>query len=255
MLSAVDLRIRDYGPGTAMPPHAHDAACLSLLAHGEFTEHIGPCARDYVRGQVAYLPAGVTHSQSFGVSGARQIICRPQPDWIDYLSDCHAPLADSPHANGPVFRQLGVRLVAELRRGDRHSALACEGIWLEIIAALGRQSRTLRAPRTPPPWLCAVRDYVYERALEALSLREVAQFAGRHEIHVAREFARFFGVSVGEFARRVRTERAARLLLQSRLSISDIALDCGFSSHSHLCREFRLRFGSTPSAYRASARR
>jgi AraC family transcriptional regulator len=52
--------------------------------------------------------------------------------------------------------------------------------------------------------------------------------------------------------RALRIEHAARLLLGTCMSISEVALESGFSSHSHLCREFRARLGVTPSRYRRS---
>ena len=251
MFALHELRVRNYPAQMPMKAHAHDADCLSVLVRGAFTERVGGRARDYVRGHAAFLPAGVVHSQTFGAGGATQILFRPLPDWIDYLSDCGTPLSDSPHANAPIFRQLGDRLFAEVAREDRYSALACEGILLEIVAAFGRRERAVRPGRSPPPWLRRVRDYVHEHALAPIGLKEIARAAARHEVHVAREFRRFFGISIGELARRLRTEEAARLLLSSRSSISDVALHCGFSSHSHLCREFRARFGVTPSEYRS----
>jgi AraC-like DNA-binding protein len=51
--------------------------------------------------------------------------------------------------------------------------------------------------------------------------------------------------------RRLRAERAARLLRNGQLSISEIAQNCGYASHSHLCREFKTQLGATPSEYRA----
>jgi AraC family transcriptional regulator len=250
MFCPTELLLRDYSARTLMRPHAHEAACLSLLVHGAFIEQIGSSQRDYSRGHFAYLPAGVVHSQTFGAAGAQQIIFPPHPDWLEYLSDCGAPLADAPHANAPIFRQLGDRLLQELSNEDRFSAVACEGILLELVAAFARHGEPAKSAGKPPPWLSAVRDYVLQHACTPLSMRQLARVAGRHEIHVAREFRRFFGSSVGEFARRLRIEQVARCLLQSRTSISDIALDCGFSSHSHLCREFKARFGVTPSNYR-----
>jgi AraC family transcriptional regulator len=250
MFTRHELRISNYSPHALMKPHAHDTDCLSLLVRGAFTERISGCERDYARGQIAFLPAGIVHSQAFGAAGARQIIFRPQPDWIEYLSDCKAPLADSPHTNAPLFYQLGDRLLEELARNDRYSMLACEGILLEIVAAFGRRGRAIPLRGRPPSWLSAVRDYVRQHAFEPIVLKDLARAAGRHEIHVAREFRRFFGTSVGEFARHLRTEEAARLLLKSKMSISEIALNCGFSSHSHFCREFKGRFGVTPSEYR-----
>ena len=249
MLTQTALRDCSYPARLCMEPHAHDEDCLSILVRGAFVERIAGRERNYVRGQIAYLSAGVVHSQIFGAAGARQIIFRPQPHWLEHLAACNTPLADSPHTNSPLFSQLGDRLLMEMRTEDDFSAIACEGVLLEIVAAFGRKSRTGRGA-TPPAWLCVARDYLHQNLLAPLRMQDIARVAGRHEVHVAREFRRFFGVSVGTYLRRLRTEHVARLLLRPHLSISEIALECGFSSHSHLCREFKAHYGVTPSLYR-----
>lgn len=48
-----------------------------------------------------------------------------------------------------------------------------------------------------------------------------------------------------------RVERAKRLLKHTDRLIVDVALDCGFSSHSHLTKQFRQFTDMTPKAYRA----
>jgi AraC family transcriptional regulator len=73
-------------------------------------------------------------------------------------------------------------------------------------------------------------------------------------VHVAREFRRYFGVSIGSYVRRLRAAHVARLLLRPRRGIADIALECGYSSHAHLCRDLKVHFGVTPSEYRRGAR-
>jgi AraC family transcriptional regulator len=235
-----------------MRPHHHEEASISIVVRGGFQERIASQARDYVRGHIAYLPAGMAHSQEFGAAGARQLILTARPDWLDYLADCNTRLADSPHTNSPTFHALADRLLQEMSRDDSFSALACDGIILEIVAAFGRAWPPAGATVRPPAWLCAVRDFVSQNALAPPDMQQISRVAGRHEIHVAREFRRFFGASLGTYMRRLRTEHAARLLLTTRLSISEVALECGFSSHSHLCREFKARLGVTPSLYRRS---
>jgi AraC family transcriptional regulator len=44
-------------------------------------------------------------------------------------------------------------------------------------------------------------------------------------------------------------ERAKQLLKQQAISISDIALDCGFANQTHLTKVFRQMTGVTPKAY------
>jgi hypothetical protein len=52
----------------------------------------------------------------------------------------------------------------------------------------------------------------------------------------------------------LKLERARELLKNPSMSLIDIALDCGFSSHSHMSRLFHKFVGVTPSAYRRRLR-
>lgn len=58
------------------------------------------------------------------------------------------------------------------------------------------------------------------------------------------------GETPGAHQRRLRLDRAAWLLLTSRATILDIALETGWESHETFIRAFRARFQTTPSAFR-----
>lgn len=251
MLAHTDLRVSNYAAATAMARHTHDAPSINVVVGGGFHESIGGDSRDYRPGHVAFCPAGVAHAQEFGPKGARQIIFRPRADWLGYLEDSSLKLGSAPYVGAELFRFLGARLLGELDSGDAFSSLACEGLMLEIVAAFGRGGTRDEARSKPPLWLARTHDFVRENALENIDLAAVARAAGRHEIHVAREFRRFYGIAVGGFVRKLRTEAAANALLDRKVGISEIALACGFASHAHLCREFKTRYGVTPSQFRA----
>lgn len=251
MFSSDCLRVGEYAPHDTMPPHSHDDASFGVVVGGDFVERVGKSERYYASGCVTFGPAGVTHSQQFGANGARQIIFAPEQPWLAYLSDCRVKLDDSPFASAPVFRHLGEKLLDELGSDDEFSGIACEGIALEIIAAFGRAGVAVHPVSSPPAWLRAARDFLHENAGATVSMKQIAHAAGRHEIHLAREFRRYFGMPVGTYLRQIRTERAALLLRHTRSGITDIALSCGFASHAHLCRVFKAHFGVSPSQYRA----
>jgi AraC family transcriptional regulator len=254
MLAQTGLRVSSYDAHWQMAPHQHDEATMNIIVAGGFRERIGASERSYTRGTAAFCPAGTTHSQSFGVVGTRQIIFSPKQNWLDYLADCKARLGDSPHTCSTKFRDLGDRLLAEMHHNDTFSAVAREGIVLEIIAAFGRRDSAVMTHAGPPAWLRRARDFLHENAFSPVGMTQIAREAGRHEIHLAREFRRFFGVPVGVYLRRLRVEQAGRLLLRPRIPIGEIAHSCAFASHSHLCREFKAHFGVTPSEYRSNNR-
>jgi AraC family transcriptional regulator len=85
-----------------------------------------------------------------------------------------------------------------------------------------------------------------------LSLQALANESGYSRVHFVRMFRAATGSSPHNYLLNLRLERARELLKNPSLSLIDIALDCGFSSHSHMSRLFHKRVGVTPSAYRRS---
>lgn len=96
-----------------------------------------------------------------------------------------------------------------------------------------------------------VSDYIDRNLGSELTLCELASVAGFSEYHFHRIFAAMTGETLFCFIMRLRTERAATLLCaQPGLTVTQIAAECGFSSHAVLCRLFKKRFGCAPSEFR-----
>ena len=70
------------------------------------------------------------------------------------------------------------------------------------------------------------------------------------QFHFSRLFKQSLGLSPYQYLIEQRIERAKQLLKETNQSILDIALNCGYNSHSHLSKQFRQVTGMTPKAYR-----
>lgn len=66
-------------------------------------------------------------------------------------------------------------------------------------------------------------------------------------------FAGMVGETATELTRRLRLERAAWRLANTRQSVTDIAFDAGFEAHEAFTRAFRQRYDTSPSGFRQRA--
>ncbi len=93
-------------------------------------------------------------------------------------------------------------------------------------------------------------DYVNNNLNRSISLEELAAVAFFSPFHFHRIFVAVTGETVNNFTNRIRNEKAARLLKFSKKSISEISIECGFSSPSTLSRQFKQYFEISPAEYR-----
>ena len=100
-----------------------------------------------------------------------------------------------------------------------------------------------------PHKLRRVIDYIEAYLDTDLSLEAMAKQIGMSRYYFASQFKQAMGISPYQYVIRQRIKRA-RKLLESRLSLLQIALDCGFASQSHLNKVFRQYVGTTPKKYR-----
>lgn len=96
-------------------------------------------------------------------------------------------------------------------------------------------------------------DYMEEHYEEELTIEQLSTIAHLSRFYYQRLFYRLAGYTVSEYLRSVRLKMAAGLLKADNGKIMDIAMQCGFSSHSTLTRAFRQCYGMSPAEYRASS--
>jgi AraC family transcriptional regulator len=95
-------------------------------------------------------------------------------------------------------------------------------------------------------------DYLRGNLDRQVKLKELARVACLSEFHFHRIFGAVSGETLNNFTNRLRLEKAARLLRYSDQSVTDIALDCGFSSSATFSRAFRSGYDTSPSQFRKS---
>jgi AraC family transcriptional regulator len=93
-------------------------------------------------------------------------------------------------------------------------------------------------------------DHIVAHLAEPLRLADVARAARFSPFHFHRVFQALMGETPAEFVKRLRLDKAISAMSlhppSRRLSLTRVALDCGFSSSSDFSRSFKQRFGASP---------
>ena len=97
------------------------------------------------------------------------------------------------------------------------------------------------------------RNYIDEHVGEELSLTRVAKAAETSANYLSEKFKEAVGINFVKYVARARYEKAARLLEDADLRVSEIAFAAGFQSLSQFNRVFKKLSGKSPTAYRAAA--
>ena len=120
--------------------------------------------------------------------------------------------------------------------------LACERASAELLDAGGERerllewvrARVLATPRRPP------------------AVEKIAAQRGMSRSYFSHHFHECTGLSPARFMTEVRVQEAARLLIETRAPLKQIADEWGFASVNHFCRVFRRLQHASPAAYRHS---
>src|SRR5580700_8062366 len=132
---------------------------------------------------------------------------------------------------------------------DRIGAIEvfCDTMSIESVPGQKSRSNSEYAQR-----INQVIDYLRGNLDRQVKLEELAKVACFSEFHFHRIFRAVSGETLNNFTNRLRLEKAARLLRYSDRSLTDIALDCGFSSSATFSRGFRSGYDTSPSQFRKS---
>ena len=143
--------------------------------------------------------------------------------------------------------------------GGSHGALFMDGAVLQLAAVLGRLRQTpgiTIAKGGLALWRQRqATDYLAAHLADDVSLETLSAVAGLSPFHFARTFKLSTGRSPHAYLRHIRAERAKTMLVETSLSISEIAAEVGYETPQAFARMFRGEVGASPSVYRNDRRR
>ena len=244
------LRETQHAGGQVIAPHVHETPHFCIGVAGACVERINNRDIECVPGTIEYHPAGTCHSSRWHRRGGRCFTVSLGARWTSHLADDDRELRPHEGVLGDAPRQLMSRLHRELMFADDNSNMVIEGLTLALIGDARRERAVAVMRGAPPAWLRRAADDLRDHAFESVRVEVAAQVAGVHSVLLSRWFRRVHHMTVGEFVRRLRIERARHLLAASAKPLSAIALECGFVDHAHFTRTFRSLVHSTPSDYR-----
>lgn len=190
---------------------------------------------------------------------ARALILRLPPRLLDETADAMglppraAEIRPAIHMRDPQIERLGWVLKAELDDDYPSGQLFLDSLATALAARLvalqGRGDGEDRpAARALPAWrLRNVLDYIEHHLDKDLGLDELATVAGFSLSHFKSLFKQSVGVPVHRYVLDRRVERARKLLQGGTRSITEVALEAGFSHPSHMARCMRRVLGVSPS--------
>jgi AraC-like DNA-binding protein len=99
------------------------------------------------------------------------------------------------------------------------------------------------------------RNFIHAHYGEDISLAKVAKAANTSANYLSEKFKQATGITFVRYVAQTRYERAAKLLREADLRVSEIAFAVGFQSLSQFNRVFKKFSGKSPTEYRVAAKR
>lgn len=93
-------------------------------------------------------------------------------------------------------------------------------------------------------------EFIREHYHRYISIEELAELAHLSVSALERRFKKHLAKTPNQFINEVRLENARKLLVETRLPVSQVAYQCGFSEPSYFTKQFRRLFGEIPSQLR-----
>jgi AraC family transcriptional regulator len=238
-----------------------DSNVVVLPVSGVFSRHDAPGRHVIGTPSHAVLVAADTpYRISFpGAIGDRALTLRFGHAVAPHRIDCHGGAETPSHGLLPAGAMMLRNLLWTRLENAEADAFEAEALSLDLLdislrsmrigGAPVRRSAQVRRMRA----VSRVKEVVALAPADGWTVAKLAKIANLSPFHLCHVFRATAGTSIYDYVVQERLARALDAVLDSGDDLTAIALDLGFSSHSHFTARFRRFFGCTPTAFRRAA--
>lgn len=158
------------------------------------------------------------------------------------------------HLNEKQLRRTR-EIIDELRQEFEQESpgyrMVTQHLLLFLIGKLGRWYNQVPSKETEAdPRINKSIAFMEQRFYEALTVEDLAVQSGMSERAYYRSFQKTTGVSPNQYLNSLRISQACDLLKYSKMTVTEVAMECGFQSGSYMNRLFKKQMEMTPLEYR-----
>lgn len=274
------ISVRDYTcshtGGGPLPEEQSVTNTITLMRHGAYAKHFGKRTVIADVNQATFFRKDsvyrVSHPAGCGDRGTSFEV--PESILRDIIRELDPGVDDHPeqpfsHDAGPCDTELFLRHRDYVRRLEHAPLVPLEPLWADItglqLMADVLEAAYVHTGRRPQKRAAtnidhaerveAAKTYIAQHLGESVTLGEIASAVSASPFNFARIFQQQVGMPVHRYLTRLRLRTSLELIAEPGADLTSIALDLGFSSHSHFTDVFRREFGATPSDIRQTATR
>ncbi len=239
------------------PDHSHPAYSFILNFDSGTRVVVGERVIETEPGTVMAMDPGASHHELIEDQHGRYVAIFIDRQYFEqelthYPDIDHLPFNFRAFAPAPELINLAKDFMAEAdnRLPGRYQVLAACGLRIchSLIRSLQNFPLVVSESSDRVEIHKAI-EYMHVHYERKLSVEDLASVAGFSPSHFNRVFRRETGKSPIDYLIGMRLEKVRKLLRSGTVRITDAALQCGFSSSSHLTSCFRQAYGTTPSEY------
>lgn len=153
------------------------------------------------------------------------------------------------------MKRVFLEIDKEYRNPDRYSEEAICALLSKLIIIIIRHVPKNNDIPVASNFIEEAVRYVQNNYKDSICLEDIAKSCGVSKVHLSRKFKEKIGIGLNEYIAIYRLKTAKELLLtRDKMSICEIAFDCGFNDSNYFSWLFKKTYGVTPSQYRKNKR-
>ena len=245
-------------PNLGADAHYHSYFEIYCLTGGGADSFVDNKLYNLQLGDVVVIPPGAIHGTHYSTERHGRILVNFTFHYIPkslveplsgqaFLYRCEETREDVAR----IFEKIG----KEYEAPDGFSEEAIRSLLAQLVIMVVRHVRG-DAPAAPAnSFIETVVNYVQNNYRNSFSLEDVARECRISKVHLSRNFKKKTGIGLSQYISIYRMKKAKELLLvQNKMSICDVAYDCGFNDSNYFSWLFKKTYGVTPLQYRKNTK-
>lgn len=229
----------------SFPLHSHQGFEFIMVTDGEMEITIDKHNYVLKKNEAVLVFPNQIHSLK-NLHKSKDIFCTFAKDLTNHFSATHRHKL--PKSNFFKVDPQWEQRILHLKTEDSLNMI--KSILYHLVADFDRQAEYIEIQENSSENLVyQIFHFVDKNYTQNCSLISLASYLKYNSEYLSRIFKNYCGISYNDYVNHFRIEEACRLLQTSNSNISDISMDCGYSSIRSFNRNFKKIIGMTPYEY------